>query len=214
MVQAGARGRYRAGVQRQAEIVAAAVEVFANRGYRAGTIKEIADIVGITPAAVLRYFSKDELLTEVLRHWNVQQRWVTERGGGLAYFLALKELMRYHVEHRGYLELYLTFAVESSDAQHPAHRFMFERFGSSIATMRRNLREAARLGEIAEMNEAATAYEASCLYAILDGLEVQWLLNPEVDLVGLVGEYIDQAIERWRGGVRVGVGISGSDSWQ
>lgn len=202
MARGGARGPYRAGRQRRAEIIDAAVEVFADRGFRAGTIKDVADAVGLTPAAVLRYFSKEELLTEVLQHWNEQQRDVAANEAGLAYFRGLRNLMTFHLEHRGYLELYLTFATEASKSEHPAHEFMYARYASSIATMQRKLREAIRRGEVAPMDEATVVYEASCMHAVLDGMEMQWLLNPRVDLVGLVGEYVDQAINRWRAGAR------------
>jgi AraC-like DNA-binding protein len=67
---ASSRGLYSTGVRRRAEIVAAAVRVFGVRGYGAATIKEIADEVGVSPAAVLRYFRKEELLTS--RSWRMR----------------------------------------------------------------------------------------------------------------------------------------------
>jgi len=209
----GARGPYRPGLKRRAEIVDAAVKVFATRGYGAGTIKDIADEVGITSAAVLRYFTKEELLTEALSYWDARQSWVRTQKEGLAFFRELRGLMSDHIEHRGLLELYLTVSTEASGSEHPAHDFILSRFASSNATMQRKLRDAVRLGEIPAMSDAAIVYEATCMYAMLDGLEIQWLLNPRVDLVGLVGEYVDQAIARWKSGVTVGTSFAGRDAW-
>ncbi len=36
------------------------------------------------------------------------------------------------------------------------------------------------------------------MFAIMDGLELQWLLDPTVDMVALFDHYLDEAIERWR----------------
>jgi AcrR family transcriptional regulator len=209
---ATSRGPYTAGVRRRAEIVAAAVRVFGVRGYGAATIKEIADEVGVTPAAVLRYFSKEELLTEVLRQWDRQQPFVSEAAPGLPAIRAFVDLMRYHVEHRGFLELYLTFATEASDATHPAHAYMRARYGRTIAQIRTRLSEAVELGHVAPMDDPTLDYEAACFLAILDGLEIQWLHNPRLDLPALVGEYVEQSIVRWCGGTRAAV-PPGSASW-
>jgi AcrR family transcriptional regulator len=206
------RGLYSTGVRRRAEIVAAAVRVFGVRGYGAATIKEIADEVGVSPAAVLRYFRKEELLTEVLRQWDRQQPFVADAAPGLPAIRAFVDLMRYHVEHRGFLELYLTFATETSDATHPAHEYMRGRYARTIALIRRRIGEAVALGQIPPMDDATLGYEAACFLAILDGLEIQWIHNPSIDLPGLVGEYVEQSIARWRGGTRADV-RPGSASW-
>lgn len=199
-INTGTRGPYKTGRKRQREIIDAAIAVFGSRGYGGSTIKEIAAVAGVTPAAVLRYFSKEQLLTEVLRDWDQRQGFVDSAGPGLAFFRTMRELMEYHVAHRDHLELYLTFATEASDARHPAHDFMYMRYRRSLAKMRRRLTEAIDLGEVPCMDEATITYEIECLHAILDGVEMQWLLNPDVDLVGVVGQYVDQAISRWSAG--------------
>jgi hypothetical protein len=35
------------------------------------------------------------------------------------------------------------------------------------------------------------------LIAAMDGLELQWLIDPDIDLVALFDEYMDAAITRW-----------------
>lgn len=186
--------------------------MFGIRGYGAATIKEIADEVGVSPAAVLRYFRKEELLTEVLRQWDRQQPFVSEAAPGLPAIRAFVDLMRYHVEHRGFLELYLTFATETSDATHPAHAYMRGRYARTIAQIRRRIGEAVALGQVPPMDDATLDYEAACFLAILDGLEIQWIHNPTLDLPALVGEYVEQSIARWRGGSRAAV-PPGAASW-
>ena len=36
------------------------------------------------------------------------------------------------------------------------------------------------------------------IFAIMDGLELQWLLDPTVDMVAHFNQYLDDTIERWR----------------
>ncbi|WP_375389097.1 TetR/AcrR family transcriptional regulator [uncultured Amnibacterium sp.] len=192
------RGPYNAGVRRKREIVDAAIRVFATHGYGASTMKQIADEVGVTTAAVLRYFSKQELLTEVLMHWDRNQPNFDLVPQGLEYFLALDDLMRFHIENRGLLELYLTFVTEATDPSHPAHRFLVGRHRRTLDFMRANLETAISRGDLPHLDAAALEYEASAFCAVLDGLEIQWLLDPTMDLVGTVRRYTDDAVSRWK----------------
>src|SRR5690242_21713783 len=54
--------------KRRGEILQAAHEVFTSKGFRNGSLGDIADRVGITHQGILHYFgSKEQLLVEVLR---------------------------------------------------------------------------------------------------------------------------------------------------
>lgn len=44
------------------------------------------------------------------------------------------------------------------------------------------------------LTDAQISAEASVFYAVLDGLELQWLLDSRIDLVGLFDYYLDQAV--------------------
>ena len=65
------RGPYAKSTERRNTILAAAHAVFAARGYRAGSLQEVADRVGMSQTSLLHYFpSKSELLLAVL-NWRV-----------------------------------------------------------------------------------------------------------------------------------------------
>ena len=198
-----ARGPYRTGIRRREQIVARAAEVFAEFGYAGGSIRTIAARVGIAPASLLQHFgSKEGLLEAVLEDWTRQteaQRQPSELRG-LAALESFRTLTTFHLEHRGLLELFLTMAVEASSPSHPAREFIRRRYADGLARQRRYLREARDLGEVGPMTDEQIEAEASMSYAILDGLELQWLLDARVDLVGLFDTYLDAAIIRWRAG--------------
>jgi AcrR family transcriptional regulator len=188
------RGPYRTGIESRARIVAAAVDVFGRFGFRGGTLQQVADRVGMTPGAITKLFgSKEQLLIAVLEHWAVLTTEVI--GGestGLARLEGFGRLMAYHMEHRGFLELYTTMAAEAAAFhEHPAHRFMTERYSSTLADMRELFADGVGEGSFRPMDEDEIANEAECLLAAMDGLEIQFLLNPEFDLAGSFRRYVD-----------------------
>ncbi|MEO1986687.1 MAG: TetR/AcrR family transcriptional regulator [Martelella sp.] len=200
-----ARGPYRSGLKRRAKIVEQAVEVFGRYGYSKGSLQEIATRSGITPAAIMRHFdNKEELLVEVLRHWDDAQIADEKRYQGLAYFRSLRSVTENNIAHRGFIDLYLTLSIEASRADHPAHPFVVERYERTMEVFTRHLRHAIDNGEIPAMDDDTVTYEAHLLIAVLDGFAIQWMLDARIDLLLMIGTYVDAVITRWKigGGYR------------
>ena len=70
MTVEGAAGSARmAGEERRLQILAVAVSLFSNRGFRGTTTKEIAQAAGVSEAMVFRHFAtKEELYAAILDH--------------------------------------------------------------------------------------------------------------------------------------------------
>ncbi len=65
----GVSGARMAGEERRLQILAVAVSLFSNRGFRGTTTKEIAQAAGVSEAMVFRHFAtKEELYTAILDH--------------------------------------------------------------------------------------------------------------------------------------------------
>jgi AcrR family transcriptional regulator len=192
------RGPYKPGIARRLQVVTAAVEVFGEYGYAGGTVQRVADRVGVTPAAIDKLFgNKEALLVAVLEHWDEQTTEVIGPDArGMALLDGFRALMAYHVRHKGLLELYTTMAAESTSPRHPAHAFMNERYRTSLTTMRQIFVDAAREGALRPMSDEDAALEAECLLATMDGLEIQFLHNPDFDLERAFGRFLDQLIAR------------------
>ena len=172
------------GIRRRQEIIEAASSVFAEFGYSGGSIRTIAERVGVSPPTLLQHFgSKAGLLTAVLDDWLYQQRQHAASRGegrhGLAFFNRMRSVMRYHITHRGLIELFLTMATEASSSTHPARPFIQQRYDTSLDEARIRLREAIADHEIQPMSEAEIDRETRVLFAVMDGLELQWLLDPD-----------------------------------
>lgn len=194
----GPRGPYKKGIERRREVLTVAMQVFGQHGFKGGTLQQVAERVGLTPAAIMKLFgSKEALLIAVLEHWDVvTSQVIGSPHRGYELLGAFKKLMHYHTQHRGFLELYTTMAVEATSPEHPAHEFMTGRYGWALGTMRQLFRDAIEDGYFRPMTEDEIAGEAECLLATMDGLEIQFLLNPAFDLERSFAAFVDRLVAR------------------
>ncbi|MGO4455314.1 TetR family transcriptional regulator [Arthrobacter sp. RAF14] len=194
------RGPYRTGVRRREQLIAATMDVFAEHGYAGGSIRTIAEKAGVSHATLIQHFGrKEDLLTSVLQEWD--RRTVAEGlsdVSGLAYFWRLPEVMAAHRRSRGLLELFTTIAAEASSPSHPAHDFIQHRYSRNLATLSGHLREAIDAGEAAPMPESQIMNEVRLLTAVMDGIGLQWLLDPSTDIEGAVTACVERAVSAWR----------------
>jgi AcrR family transcriptional regulator len=194
------RGPYRTGIRRREQIVAVAIDVFAEHGYAGGSIRAIAERVGVSHATLLQHFgTKEGLLTAVLQEWDRQTvearlREVT----GLDYFRRLPEVMTAHLGDRGLLELFTTISAEASSPTHPAHDFIERRYTTNLATLASHLQQAVDDGDVAPLTPAEIMTEVRLVTAVLDGIGLQWLLDPSTDVTTSVKTYIDRTVAAWR----------------
>lgn len=194
------RGPYRTGVRRREQIIGAATAVFAEYGYAGGSVRTIADRIGVSPASLLQHFgSKEGLLMAVLADWDrhtveAQLTDVT----GLDYFRRLPEVMAANISNRGLLELFTTMSAEASSPAHPAHSFIQRRYTDNLATLGSHLQNAVDTGDIATLSPAEITIEVRLLTAILDGIGLQWLLDPSTDVITSTATYVNRTITGWR----------------
>lgn len=194
------RGPYRKGVERREQIIRSAAAVFGEVGYAGGSLRTIGDRVGASPATLIQYFgSKEGLLMAVLDDWTIKTaRWaIPTDPPGLEYFRAIPAIMDYHVDHRGTLELFLTISAEATNPDHPAREFIQRRYADTVRSWTGKLREAVVNGEVGALTEEQIEAEIRILIAVLDGLELQWLLGADINLTDLVATHIRQTITRW-----------------
>ncbi|KQQ85143.1 TetR/AcrR family transcriptional regulator [Arthrobacter sp. Leaf137] len=194
------RGPYKTGIRRREQIVQAALTVFGEQGFAGGSIRTIAERVGVSHATLLQHFgSKEGLLTAVLEEWD-RQTIETGLSGveGLEYFRRLPLVMSGHLANPGLLELFITMAAEASNPAHPAHKFIRHRYDRNLTTLAGHLRQAADTGETGSLTPAQIDMEVRIVTAVLDGIGLQWLNDPSTDIVQAVATFIDRTIADWR----------------
>jgi len=193
------RGPYQTGIRRRREIIKSASRVFASYGFVSGSLRQIAEEVGVTPAALTRHFgSKEGLLSAVLENWDIEAEARNPPDvRGLDYFVRLVDAVRYNKANRGLIELFLTLSAESTNPTHPARDFVGKRYRHVVATGVKHLSEARDAGETVDMDDETIAAEVRSLFAMMDGLQLQWLLDPGIDLLGVFHHSLAGYLQRW-----------------
>ncbi|MFE6861479.1 TetR/AcrR family transcriptional regulator [Nocardia sp. NPDC057668] len=187
--------RRRRGEDRREQIIDEALKTFADNGYRNASIAEIATRCGLSQPGLLHYFpTKAALLSAVLDH---RDRLDYERLGfehGLRGIEALERLARL-VEHNthvpGLVRLFTVVTGEAVTADHPARDWVVNRYRTVETFLARALDDGVTDGDIrADVDTLALARQ---IMAMMDGLQLQWLLAPErVDMGRLFRSYIDE----------------------
>ncbi len=186
MATSGSSATPRPETERKREkILRAAIETFGTKGSTNGTLADIADQVGITHAGVLHHFgSKQNLLREVLEFRDQDD--VAHLEGrhipnGPALFVHLVDTARRNAERPGIVQVYTVLSAESVTDDHPATVYFQERY----RTLRREIDAAFRelCAQEGVEDPGTIDRAAASILALMDGLQLQWLLDPTaVDL--------------------------------
>ncbi|MEU6671438.1 TetR family transcriptional regulator [Streptomyces sp. NPDC046727] len=179
--------------ERRSEIVGAALEVIAERGYRGASLAAVAERVGLTQQGLLHYFpTKDALLVAVLQE---RDRWDAMPDTQWRVDL-LASLVEYNAMRPAIIQTFSALLGESVTEGHPARAYFTERYARVRESMAAVLR-----AEYGDRLPGGLTPErtAPLLIAMMDGLQYQWLLDPEsVDMPGafrdflrLLGEPVD-----------------------
>jgi AcrR family transcriptional regulator len=182
--------------EKREQILKAAVEIFGNKGSTNGTLADVAEQVGITHAGVLHHFgSKQKLLLEVLAfrdQADVQDLAEKHIPGGPELFLHLVRTAVANVSRPGIVQAYTVLSSESVTDNHPGREYFEERY----TTLRREVTEAFHeLCAQEGVDEPDTiAMAAASILAVMDGLQLQWLLHRDVFDLGEASEFAIRAI--------------------
>nr|WP_218885907.1 TetR/AcrR family transcriptional regulator [Kineococcus aurantiacus] len=163
---------------RRQEILDAALTVFAASGYRNASLREIADRIGISQQGLTYHFpTKDALLGAVLHARGERDRDLFEphEAGPEHYLRALLHLLERNQGSPGLVELHCTLSAEATTAGHPAHEYFQTRYTGVVGRLHHVLGELRDLGQLREGVDPARC--ARGLVALMDGLQVQWLLS-------------------------------------
>lgn len=192
------RGEYSKSAARRSQIVDAALEVFGSSGYRAGSLREIADRVGMTEAGILHHFpSKKALLLAVLMHRDDEtvkfMRGDTPPGepNDLSRIVRLAER---NASLPGVTELFAVISAESTSPSHVAHDYFADRY----RRLRMGLYDSfSKLKSEGLLHEGINIdYAVASTAAIMDGLQIQWLFDrTSVDMAAILHEHLSLLVE-------------------
>lgn len=180
------RGSYAKGIAKREEILERALEVVGREGYAGASVRAIADAVGLSQAGLLHYFdSKEELFTEILRKRDeVDAALFGSADAASATADELRDgyvaVVRHNTEVPGLVHLFSRLAVDAADPAHAAHDYFLSRGAGLRAVYLDALQRAQRDGTLTSEVDAETLVRI--VQAVADGMQLQWMLDPEVDM--------------------------------
>ena len=182
---------------RKEDILLAASQYFAQSGFHGATLSAIADEVGLTVPGLLHYFpNKIALLQGVLDHRDQLDK---ERYGAIepnkisSLFDALKDLVKDNQNKPGLVQLFTVMVTESINPKHPSHEFFVQRYRDLTQVLAEYLEDTIqpKFGD----DKINLDQLATMIFAVMDGLQIQWLLDPQgVDMVRVFALFVS-AIE-------------------
>ncbi|KRE24978.1 TetR/AcrR family transcriptional regulator [Agromyces sp. Soil535] len=188
------RGPYAKTAKRRQEIVDAATNVFATRGYHGGSLRDISRQIGLSLTSVVHHFpAKSDLLAAVLENADQTADWFLDRARAQGVKTAIIEVVTHNLDRPELLRLLAIVSSEASDPEHPAHGWFVKRYENLATVLQRLIAhdvEQSRLPSDVDPEQAA-----HLIIAVWDGLQLQWLLDPSQDMPGRM----DRALARLLG---------------
>ncbi|PSL37480.1 TetR family transcriptional regulator [Labedella gwakjiensis] len=195
------RGPYAKSAERRRAIVAAAFDVFATRGFRAASLREVAERVGMSQTTLLHHFpSKEELFLAVIASRDaVEPVLAPDALRGLAAedpripAVRFADLITTQASFNegvpGVIQLYAVLVGEGVTDDHPGRDYFAERFARMRAGYVVDLERLRDLGLLRDGVDPAIA--AATIIALWDGIQLQWLYDADaVDMAAALRDYL------------------------
>jgi AcrR family transcriptional regulator len=172
------RGPYEKGEAKRAEILRAALRIFAQEGYRGTSLRKVAAACDLSLPGLMHYFdSKEDLLTQVLRARDERARIPSAQHPRLEDYV---RIVRDSAATPGLVELFVSLSAAAGDPAHPAHELFARRYDELRAALADRLRHAVDSGTLT--TDIPADRLAVLLIALVDGIQLQWLTDRTIDM--------------------------------
>ncbi|MBM7478900.1 TetR/AcrR family transcriptional regulator [Oerskovia jenensis] len=187
---------YAKGRAKRDEIIEAATGLFGEVGYHSASLREISSRVGISHPGLLHHFPTKETLLQAVLERRDEVDFVLfdkDRQDGVDYFDSLMRVVGRNAARPGIVELFCILSAEATSPEHPAHAYFQRRYDGVLARTRHELARRDADGLLRPGVDVAAA--ARALVAVMDGLQVQFLLErggprPPVDMAAGLRSYL------------------------
>lgn len=182
------------GERTKRRIAMKALELFSERGFNGASLRDIAASAGITHAGLLHHFdSKDQVLLFALQLWDRAERvsFDSDEDSAVTSFVKLISLMDLNSREPERIGVYIRISSDAVDTAHPAYQYFSRRYDYVVAHLESRFAQFMREHPDVPLKEPPVL--ASELVALMDGLQMQWLLAKEkFDLAGRIHTYLSR----------------------
>ncbi len=183
-------------LERRKRILRAAMTTFGSKGFNNGPLTEIAEQVDMTHAGILHHFgSKDQLLLEVLKfrdETDVEGLADQHIPDGIDLFRHLVRTAFANEQRPGIVQAYAVLSAESVTDDHPGRAYFQHRYETLRAEVATALRAVCAERGVTAPDDVDRA--AASILAVMDGLQVQWLLAPDDVELARASEFAIEAL--------------------
>lgn len=188
------RGPYAKTAERRQQIVDEAYRLFATRGYRHSSLREIAAAAGISLGSLQHHFaSKDDLLVAVLARRDELSTLAAAPTGEDSFADHIVAQAERNEAIPGLIALYSVLSAEAVTVDHPGRDYFLGRYDllrAEYADELAALRDAGRLRDGVEPEVAAAT-----IVALWEGIQLQWLYTPgSIDAAKALRAYLDLVV--------------------
>lgn len=184
------RGEYAKSAQRRKEIIAAAVEVFSESGFRDGSLRTVAERAGMTHAGMRHHFPTKVDLLEAVLQWREEESLERARLShptGIDVIRAWIASVGENSARPALVELEAVLSAEAISADNPAHEYFNDLYQRAEALLTRAFSTIADAGELRAEIEPPVA--ARLLLSTTLGLQTLWLRNRSIDTAAELKTY-------------------------
>lgn len=172
------RGPYAKGLLRRQHILDEALAAYAESDGTAPSLRAIAARAGLSERGLLHYFaSRDALQVAILEARDAQARLVVDPDGPVEQIGVVQATS---AATPGLVRLFVEIAAAAPDPQHAGHAYATQRY----ARLRQMIARMFRRPPTQPAAHGDAEFAARMLIAASDGLQLQWMLDPTIDLEG------------------------------
>ena len=160
----------------------------------------VAEAAGLSQTGLLHHFpSKESLLAGVLARRDEQDMAAlgdVAQPHGWEVFDQLVRLVEHNTRRGPFVRLFTAMAGEAIDAEHPGHAWLRQHHRDAAEMISAGLRQAQDEGTCDR--EAPVERIAQVTLAVMDGLQIQWLMDPAgVDMAAGFADFVRTLRARW-----------------
>lgn len=176
------------------KIIHSAMESFAQKGFCGAKMADIAQAANLTGPGLLHHFpSKAHLLMEVLKerdriHKEQTDAALEKNNNDILQVAA--ELVAQNQTTPGIIQLFNLLVAESISPEHPAHGYFKRRYHNGREGWVQIIAQGQKEGGI--RSDISADVLGVMIFAMMDGLQVQWLMEPEkVDMAQIFRVFVN-----------------------
>ena len=176
------------------KIIQSATEEFSKKGFRSAKLADIAKAADLTEPGLLHHYpSKTHLLMEVLKERDridsERTKAILQKNNNNIFEVGI-ELVEHNQTTPGIIQLFNLLVAESISPEHPAHEYFKKRYHNGREAWVQIIAQGQQEGSIRA--DISADVLAALLFAVMDGLQVQWLMEHEkVDMAQIFRVFVN-----------------------